>query len=153
MSRSSENVQTFHVGDDIYINRGAYRGSGQVVGVESSFIYTVVTNIPVDTMMRLSSGEMELMAPPPEEEPLSGNPNEDDVLNIDGDEFTYYGTIIGECYHYHNQVDAEKVRTERRNDNWMVPCCEGCYDPNNRPCRFCFQVECICQEMEDARSY
>jgi hypothetical protein len=152
MSESANNAPTFNVGNNIRITQGTYRGSGQVLSVESTVMYTVATNIPVNGIMHLSPGEMELI-PPPEEEPLSGNPNEDDVLNIDGDEFTYYGTIIGECYHCHNQVDAEEVRTERRNDNWMVPCCEGCYDPNNRPCRFCFQVECICQEMEDARSY
>ena len=146
------NNAAFNVGDMVRIRRGAYLGSGDVVTVVSTMEYIVVTNIPVNGIMHLSPGEMELI-PPPVEEPESGDPNEDNVLNIDGDDVTYHGTIIGECFHCGRQVDAEEVRTERRNDNWMVPCCEGCHDPANRPCRFCFQVECICQEMEDARSY
>ena len=66
--------------------------------------------------MRVSPGEMELM-PSPEEESLSGNPDQDHVCHRDGDEFTYYGTIIGRCFHCDKQVDAEEVRTERMNDN------------------------------------
>ena len=104
MSESMNNA-TFNVGDRVRIRRGTYLGSGEVVTVVSTLVYTVVTDIPVNGIMHLSPDEMELI-PPPEEESLSGNPNEDDVLNIDGDEFTYYGTIIGECYYCHNQVDA-----------------------------------------------
>ena len=93
MSESTNNA-TFNVGDRVRIRRGTYRGSGDVVRVVSTLEYTVATNIPVNGIMHLSPDEMELI-PPPEEESLSGNPNEDDMLNIDGDDVTYYGTNIG----------------------------------------------------------
>ena len=124
-----------------------------MLSVEVTVIYTVVTNIPVNGFMCLSPGGTELMPPPPEEESLSGDPNQDHVLNMDGDEFTYCGMSIGRCFYCDKQVDAEEVMTKRMDENWMVPSCEGCWNEDNRPCPSCHEIPFHCQQMEDARSY
>ena len=88
--------------------------------------------------------------------PIGGQSDDDDDLvwdERDGD--SYFGTKLSRCFDCHEPVDASDILSERLMGNWEVPRCSVCVDPSNRPCVGCRQSqdECICQEIEDARSY
>ena len=81
--------------------------------------------------------------------------DDDDLVWDERDGYSYFGTMVGRCYDCHVAVDASDVLSERLMGNWEVPRCSVCVDPSNRPCVGCRQSQdqCICQEIEDARSY
>ena len=87
---------------------------------------------------------------------IGGRTEDDDDLVVDErDGDSYFGTQLSRCYDCHEQLDASDILSERLMGNWEVPRCSVCDDPSNRPCVGCRQSQdqCICQEIEDARSY
>ena len=85
---------------------------------------------------------------------IGGRTEDDNELVYDErDGYSYFGTRLSHCYDCHEQLDASGILSERLMGNWEVPRCSVCDDPDNRPCAGCFQSQCICQDIEDARSY
>ena len=82
--------------------------------------------------------------------------DDDDVVWDESEEiYSYYGTRVERCFWCWKDVMPAITFLERRNDNWEVPTCMTCVDPDKRPCQGCHQEPdgCICAEMADARSY
>ena len=73
-----------------------------------------------------------------------------DNVGTDGEVLSeqYYGNILWECYFCKHRTNGEDIFEERILDNWSVPVCDECVDPDNRPCAGCFgRNSCICAEM------
>jgi hypothetical protein len=89
--------------------------------------------------------------------PIWGLTSDDFDLAWDENEeqHSYYGTRVGHCFWCWKDVMPSITFLERMKDNWEVPTCMTCVDPDKRPCQGCHQEPdgCICAEMADARSY
>ena len=81
--------------------------------------------------------------------------DDNDLVSDERDGDSYFGTKVSHCYHCDDPVDGSEILCERLEGNWEVPRCSVCVNPDNRPCGGCGQRQdnCICQYLEDARSY
>ena len=88
-----------------------------------------------------------------------GQPGDDDQFVWEGCEdeeyYSYYGTRVDRCFWCWVDVNPADTVIKRRLDNWEVPVCVTCVDPDQRPCQGCHQGQgvCICVDIDDGRSY
>ena len=89
--------------------------------------------------------------------PIWGLSSDDFYLHWDENEekHSYFGTRIAFCFWCWKDIMPSMTFLERRNDNWEVPTCITCVDPDERPCQNCHQDAhgCFCADAADARSY
>ena len=76
---------------------------------------------------------------------------DDNNLEDDDEPYQYFGTDMNICFFCHDHLPLAEVMAlfqERRGcENWSVPTCDECHNPDNRPCMSCQEVSCICEEL------
>jgi len=83
-----------------------------------------------------------------------GDPEFNSRITYDDDVGTmsYYGMNTHQCHycrHFLALHEAMSILEERKNhDNWMVPLCDRCFYPANRPWFHCLELACICDYIE-----
>jgi len=82
---------------------------------------------------------------------LEYGPHDDDDDDDDDGPYQYFGTDMNVCFFCRDHLPVAEVMSlfeERRDfENWSVPTCDDCFNPENRPCRNCQEVGCICEEL------